>query len=251
MEVRIAKAVRELGIESNVRRLGYVPSQHLDALYDEAIAHLSFALRRLRGPRPRSDGPRLPVIAADATALPEVVGDSGCLVSPDNADQWHQAMIEMSENGGRPALARRPACQGRGVHLGALGRHPREGIPPRSRDDAVRLVVVTPHFAPDVAPTGEVVTRIVEELAARGHGSRCSPRFPGTADTRVEPGYGGRLLRQRTPRGVALPGRIPSRLRTSWTSCAGRRPSSDSARSWPRPAHGGRVSTGFSRCHRR
>jgi len=39
-----------------------------------------------------------PVIAADATALPEVVGDSGCLVSPDNAEQWHQAMLELVEN---------------------------------------------------------------------------------------------------------------------------------------------------------
>jgi alpha-1,3-rhamnosyl/mannosyltransferase len=98
MEVRIAKAVRELGIESNVRRLGYIPSQDLDALYDEAIA-LTFPSRfeGFGAPVLEAMARGCPVIAADATALPEVVGDSGCLVSPDNADHWHQAMLELSE----------------------------------------------------------------------------------------------------------------------------------------------------------
>ena len=33
----------------------------------------------------------------------------------------------------------------------------------------MRILVLCPHLRPDVAPTGEVMTRIVEELAARGH----------------------------------------------------------------------------------
>ena len=33
----------------------------------------------------------------------------------------------------------------------------------------LRLIVLCPHFAPDIAPTGVVMTRIVEELAERGH----------------------------------------------------------------------------------
>ena len=39
-----------------------------------------------------------PVIASDATALPEVVGDAGLLVSPDNTEDWCQAMCNLLEN---------------------------------------------------------------------------------------------------------------------------------------------------------
>ena len=35
--------------------------------------------------------------------------------------------------------------------------------------DRLRIAVLCPHFAPDTAPTGEVMTRIVAELAALGH----------------------------------------------------------------------------------
>ena len=59
----------------------------------------------------------------------------------------------------------------------------------------MRLVVVTPHFTPDVAPTGEVVTRIVEELAARGHKVQVLTSLPWYRGHSVEPGYGGRLIR--------------------------------------------------------
>jgi colanic acid biosynthesis glycosyl transferase WcaI len=59
----------------------------------------------------------------------------------------------------------------------------------------VNLVVVTPHFAPDVAPTGAVITRIVEELAARGHRLEVLTALPWYRDHKIEPGYEGRLLR--------------------------------------------------------
>lgn len=39
-----------------------------------------------------------PVIAADATALPEVVDEAGLMVSPDNSEQWSQAMIELLDD---------------------------------------------------------------------------------------------------------------------------------------------------------
>jgi glycosyltransferase involved in cell wall biosynthesis len=38
------------------------------------------------------------VIAADATALPEVVAEAGLMVSPDNAEQWAQAMSEILDD---------------------------------------------------------------------------------------------------------------------------------------------------------
>jgi colanic acid biosynthesis glycosyl transferase WcaI len=59
----------------------------------------------------------------------------------------------------------------------------------------LKLVVVTPHFAPDVAPTGEVVTRIVKELVAQGHTIEVITSLPWYRDHRIEPGYEGKLVR--------------------------------------------------------
>ena len=59
----------------------------------------------------------------------------------------------------------------------------------------MNLVVLTPHFAPDVAPTGLVITRIVEELAKRGHELDVVTTLPWYRHHRVEPGFDGRLFR--------------------------------------------------------
>ncbi|MDQ3645699.1 MAG: glycosyltransferase family 4 protein [Actinomycetota bacterium] len=59
----------------------------------------------------------------------------------------------------------------------------------------MKLIVITPHFAPDVAATGVVVTRIVEELGARGHRLEVFTSLPWYRHHSVEEGFGGRLLR--------------------------------------------------------
>ena len=60
----------------------------------------------------------------------------------------------------------------------------------------MNLVVVCPHFAPDVAPTGAVITRIVEELAARDHRIEVITSLPWYRGHRIEDGFRGRLLRR-------------------------------------------------------
>jgi colanic acid biosynthesis glycosyl transferase WcaI len=67
----------------------------------------------------------------------------------------------------------------------------------------LRIAVLCPHFAPDTAPTGVVITRIVHELAARGHELHVVTALPWYREHRIEPGWGGRLVR---------------RERTSWGS---------------------------------
>lgn len=62
----------------------------------------------------------------------------------------------------------------------------------------MKLTVITPHFEPDVAPTGAVVTRIVHELVARGHGIEVITALPWYREHRIEPGYEGRLVRTET-----------------------------------------------------
>ena len=59
----------------------------------------------------------------------------------------------------------------------------------------LRLVVLCPHLAPDIAPTGVVMTRIVEELARRGHELHVITALPWYRDHAIEPGWSGRLWR--------------------------------------------------------
>ena len=60
----------------------------------------------------------------------------------------------------------------------------------------MNLVVLCPHFEPDVAPTGEVMTRIVHELVARGHRVQIVTALPWYQRHAIEPGWEGRLLRR-------------------------------------------------------
>jgi colanic acid biosynthesis glycosyl transferase WcaI len=59
----------------------------------------------------------------------------------------------------------------------------------------LNLVAIGPHFEPDVAPTGAVLTRIVTELALRGHRLEVITSLPWYREHRIEPGFEGRLFR--------------------------------------------------------
>jgi colanic acid biosynthesis glycosyl transferase WcaI len=61
---------------------------------------------------------------------------------------------------------------------------------------SLRIAVLCPHFAPDTAPTGEVITRIVTELAARGHQLHVVTSLPWYRSHAIEPGWEGRLTRR-------------------------------------------------------
>jgi len=62
-------------------------------------------------------------------------------------------------------------------------------------DRPLRIAILCPHFAPDTAPTGEVVTRIVAELAALGHRVDVVTSLPWYREHRLEPGWSGQLVR--------------------------------------------------------
>ena len=60
----------------------------------------------------------------------------------------------------------------------------------------LRLAVLCPHFEPDTAPTGTVMTRIVHELAARGHELHVVTALPWYRTHSIEPGWEGRRVRR-------------------------------------------------------
>ncbi len=59
----------------------------------------------------------------------------------------------------------------------------------------MKLLVLCPHYAPDTAPTGEVMTSIATELVARGHELHVLTSLPWYEHHRIEPGWEGRLVR--------------------------------------------------------
>ena len=99
MAERLSREIERLGIGDNVLRLGYVPIKELDGLYQEATA-MTFPSRfeGFGAPVLEAMSRGCPVIAADATATPEVVRDAGRLVSADNPDEWCRAMSDVLED---------------------------------------------------------------------------------------------------------------------------------------------------------
>jgi alpha-1,3-rhamnosyl/mannosyltransferase len=97
MEAEVLQLIGGLGLRARVRRLGHVPRGDLDWLYANATA-LTFP-SRFEGfglPVLEAMGNGCPVIAANATALPDVVGDAGLLVDADDVPGWASAMFELA-----------------------------------------------------------------------------------------------------------------------------------------------------------
>jgi alpha-1,3-rhamnosyl/mannosyltransferase len=101
-EQALAEEIDRCGVSGSVRRLGRIPRGDLDWLLAHAVA-LVFP-SRFEGfglPVLEAMGQGCPVIAARATALPEVVGDAGILVDPDDEVGWSAAMGELLADGHR------------------------------------------------------------------------------------------------------------------------------------------------------
>lgn len=62
----------------------------------------------------------------------------------------------------------------------------------------MNIVVLCPHFAPDVAPTGEVMTSIAAELVELGHRLHIVTSLPWYQGHALEPGWDGQLVRHET-----------------------------------------------------
>jgi alpha-1,3-rhamnosyl/mannosyltransferase len=95
-EPEVNELIDALGIRGQVRRLGHIDRGDLNWMYRNAAA-LTFP-SKFEGfglPVLEAMGHGCPVIAADATALPEVVGASGVLVDPDDVDAWAAAMLDL------------------------------------------------------------------------------------------------------------------------------------------------------------
>jgi len=123
------------GLGDRVVRAGRIPRRDLDGLFEAASA-LTFP-SHYEGfgiPVLEAMSHRLPVLASSSTALPEVVGDGGVLLDPDDVEAWAEAMgriIDEPEH--RADLSRRAEARAAGFTweasaqaLGAVYRLARE-----------------------------------------------------------------------------------------------------------------------------
>ena len=58
------------------------------------------------------------------------------------------------------------------------------------------IIVLCPHFAPDTAPTGDVITRIVQEFVAKDQRVHVVTSLPWYRTHAIESGWTGRLVRR-------------------------------------------------------
>lgn len=92
-EEALRDQVRRLGLQGVVHRLGRIPQADVDGLF--AAATVVAVPSRYEGfglPAAEGLAAGVPVVASEATALPEVVGEAGRLVPPDDVDGWASAL---------------------------------------------------------------------------------------------------------------------------------------------------------------
>lgn len=92
--------IRELGLTERVRLLGDVAEADLPALYSGAAVFAFPSLYEGFGfPVLEAMACGAPVVASNASSLPEVVGSAGCLVPPDDSHALARAIVAVLQDG--------------------------------------------------------------------------------------------------------------------------------------------------------
>ena len=90
---RLKAEVAALGVEDAVHYVGHVTRDDLRALYAGAAALVYPSLYEGFGLPPlEAMACGVPVVAADTSSLPEVIGDAGLLVDPGDREAWAEAI---------------------------------------------------------------------------------------------------------------------------------------------------------------
>ncbi len=92
-EQNISRHIEALTQSGNIRALGYIPDDKLTYVYAGAAIFIYPSLYEGFGLPPlEAMASGVPVIASNRSSLPEVVGDSGVLIDPEDIDSLAQAI---------------------------------------------------------------------------------------------------------------------------------------------------------------
>jgi glycosyltransferase involved in cell wall biosynthesis len=102
-------AIESSGVKDSILRPGFVPAEEKALWYASATAFVYPSLYEGFGLPPlEALACGTPVIASDAASLPEVVGEAGLLLAPDDARGWAKALTYLwNDAAARAALADR------------------------------------------------------------------------------------------------------------------------------------------------
>lgn len=109
----IPRLIREVGLSAEVYVVPRVAQSDMPALYRSALGFCFPSRYEGFGFTPlEAMACGAPVVASNATSLPEVVGEGGWLLPPDDAGAWAEAMIRLaSSDGDRRHLVERARQQ--------------------------------------------------------------------------------------------------------------------------------------------
>jgi glycosyltransferase involved in cell wall biosynthesis len=100
--------VRVAGLERRVHFTDYIADDELPAVYNLASAFVFPSRYEGFGLTPlEAMACGTPVVSSDAASLPEVVGDAGILVPPNDATGYARAMSDLSADDAQRAELRR------------------------------------------------------------------------------------------------------------------------------------------------
>jgi alpha-1,3-rhamnosyl/mannosyltransferase len=103
----LAKAMAESPLAARVRHLGIVADEDLPALYGLATGVVNLSSREGFGlPALEAMACGAPLVCADRTSFPEVVGDAALLVDPDDKAATRQALAALLAGGPEIAVRR-------------------------------------------------------------------------------------------------------------------------------------------------
>lgn len=110
-EAELSAAIRATGFGSRVRRTGRVPWADLHALYEAAtVVAVPSRFEGFGAPALEAMAAGRPLVVADATALPWVVGPAAVRVAPGDERAWAAALASVLDD---PAEQRRLSAAGR------------------------------------------------------------------------------------------------------------------------------------------
>jgi glycosyltransferase involved in cell wall biosynthesis len=95
----IVSEVQNLGLERVVRLVGHIPEEELSALYSGAALFVYPSLYEGFGLPPlEAMACGTPVVAADRTALPEVLGHAAVLADPEDVGEFSEALLALLDH---------------------------------------------------------------------------------------------------------------------------------------------------------
>ena len=98
---KLLRLIYELGLESEVLFLNYVPEEDLPKLYNAADLFVLPSLYEGFGvPLLEAMASGTPVVASNSSSIPEVVGDAGVMVDPNDVDGLAEAMYKVLTSSG-------------------------------------------------------------------------------------------------------------------------------------------------------